>query len=252
MKKNILITILSVALIGAIGYITYDKFLNNSCVSKDKVSVNDKAEKNTTNFENLNVNSAFVNDLVSRYDRFYKFGDAAVAGELYSKENLKASEIKSASSMAATNNFLGLKSTSISMDDLNQAMIKLFGPESKASTANFSIEGVGCGYYSFDSTTNSFNYVDVDGCGGASTWIMKRKIVSAVKEKNSIRIIVAVAILDAGDATVKTPMGEVINGLSVDTFDIEKDYSKAAKYQYSFSYDADNYNYYLTSIDRVS
>ena len=92
MKKNILITILSVALIGTIGYITYDKFLNNSCISKDKVNVNDKAEKNTTNFENLNVNSTFVNDLVSRYDRFYKFGDAAVAGELYSKENLKASE----------------------------------------------------------------------------------------------------------------------------------------------------------------
>lgn len=45
MKKNILITILSVALIGTIGYITYDKFLNNSCVSKDKVNVNDKAGK---------------------------------------------------------------------------------------------------------------------------------------------------------------------------------------------------------------
>ena len=83
MKKNIVIVILLLALIGAGAYIGYDKFY----VEKQEENKTEpkKEDKTESKAEELSINSTFVEELVGRYD-YYFIQDTNLENMLYKSE----------------------------------------------------------------------------------------------------------------------------------------------------------------------
>lgn len=254
MKKNILVIVLGLALLGSVGYIVYDKTMTNNTKTetedKNKFNVvnNEKNSNGSAEVEEkLNTDSLFVKELVERYYRFPQTTPTATANQLYVNQNTNPAEMTDAYAMAVTNAYL--YGYSITTEQLHTAMVKLFGPNVVVNYKDFVMGG--CDRYTYNQANKTFDFEKASACGGSSFEQMKRKIVEATKINNEVKITVAVAIVNLGDQTVKKPSGEIISGVTSDNFDIEKDYAKTDKYQYTFAYDETNYNYYLTSIKKI-
>ena len=254
MKKNIVIAILAFCLLVAVGYISY----NNMFKEEQELTTEkeDKTEKNevdnvteqeeSSKVENLDINSAFVKDLIERYD-YFDIANTEISNALYKKENLTSNEISMDYIKKTAINQMSQRN-SFSKEELSQKVKQLYGPNVQVTDGNVGSEA--CGYYSFDANDNMYTYTKGTGCGGIAMESMERKIISATKENNTVLITVAVAILSY-PSFITTPMGEAITSLNYDTFNIETDYNQLSQYQYKFSYDEANYNYYLESITKV-
>ena len=90
MKKNIVIVILLLAVIGCAGYIGYDKlYLERQDQQENKEETNQPEETQT---EEINTDSTFVEDLVGRYD-YYFISDTNLENMLYTNDTTTPTEL---------------------------------------------------------------------------------------------------------------------------------------------------------------
>ena len=66
MKKNIIIIILLLCLIGTSGYIVYDNYLYDDKTEDNEKNIDNNNQKDTK--KNLNVNSIYIKELIDRYN----------------------------------------------------------------------------------------------------------------------------------------------------------------------------------------
>ena len=233
----------------------YNKDTKKEINAVDKVETKDKT---TVKEEELNPDGIYVKNLIDRYD-FSVISNVEVYDKLYGKEKTLVTELDdnyvrvlSAANVKKLGNVMLITS-----EAFHDSVVNLFGNQLNLADKNFSI---GCDTYEYSQGTGYYEYKEGSGCGGASTVIMKQKIVKAIKTKDNIEVNVAVAILDGANQKVykNYKIGDTSNsdlqeveGVSADTFDIDKDYDKLNQYKYTFNYDNENNNYYLYSIELV-
>lgn len=90
MKKNVVIIILLLAVIGSVGYIGYDKiYLEKNAPKEEK----EPEQEEIPEEETINANSTFVEDLRGRYD-YYFISDVNLENMLYKGDNTNASSLR--------------------------------------------------------------------------------------------------------------------------------------------------------------
>ena len=68
MKKNIIIIILLLGLVGTSGYIVYNNFLQDENKEQKQAANENTIEEPTTKEESLNVDSLYIKNLIERYN----------------------------------------------------------------------------------------------------------------------------------------------------------------------------------------
>ena len=253
MKKNIIIIILLLGLVGTSGYIVYDNFLQNENEEQNETANENTSQEPTTNEENLKVNSLYIKNLIERYNGgiyAYQFlyNDSPVT-----TTNLDDNFIRYTVSM----NLGNVYTDTIDIEDFRDKAKELYGPNLNIADESINYPGItnptmqvmelaeyatGEKYYRY---TDVFEHVGL----GTGQKVLNQKVIEATKKDNKLLINVAVALTDENGVYQST--GEVIDGLTAETFNIDNDYDKINKYQYTFIYDEDNYNYYLESITKM-
>lgn len=238
------------------GYI--NKFLN-----KEETKTEKKETKEVTkvNEEELNPKGTFIKNLVDQYDEYF-VSSASIYSVLYAKDKI---EIKSLDEdylrVLAATKATSYKNSFINSEDFQDAVKTLYGSQVTLPDKSFELYK-GC--LAFDYNEVAKSYVIKKGeCGGSGFPTLKRKIIKAVKNESTIEANVAIAVLDTEPTVNKVyktydetssdsnNRGEVVEGVTADTFDIDKDYTKLNQYKYTFNYDKDNNNYYLTTIELI-
>lgn len=239
------------------GYI--NKFLN-----KEETKTEKKETKEVTkiNEEEISPNSIYIKNLISDYD-FYTIGNATLYTSLYSKDKTEIKDLDDIylRAIAAKKANKSLSGVFFSSEQFQDAVTLLFGNQLTLEDKSIS-NGKSCVNIQYDSSTKYYSEGET-ACGGSGFPTLERKIVKAVKNKDTIEVNVAVVIF-SGDPTVnkvfktynessddQNNLGEVVEGVTRDTFDIDKDYTKLNQYKYTYNYDKDNNNYYLTTIELI-
>mgnify|MGYP004633652895 FL=1 len=239
------------------GYI--NKFLN-----KEETKTEKKETKEVTkiNEEEISPNSIYIKNLISDYD-FYTVGNATLYTSLYSKDKTKIKDLDDIylRAIAAKKANKSLSGVFFSSEQFQDAVTLLFGNQLTLEDKSI-FNGKSCVNIQYDSSTKYYSEGET-ACGGSGFPTLERKIVKAVKNKDTIEVNVAVVIF-SGDPTVnkvfktynessddQNNLGEVVEGVTRDTFDIDKDYTKLNQYKYTYNYDKDNNNYYLTTIELI-
>ena len=239
------------------GYI--NKFLN-----KEETKTEKKETKEVTkiNEEEISPNSIYIKNLISDYD-FYTVGNATLYTSLYSKDKTEIKDLDDIylRAIAAKKANKSLSGVFFSSEQFQDAVTLLFGNQLTLEDKSIS-NGKSCVNIQYDSSTKYYSEGET-ACGGSGFPTLERKIVKAVKNKDTIEVNVAVVIF-SGDPTVnkvfktynessddQNNLGEVVEGVTRDTFDIDKDYTKLNQYKYTYNYDKDNNNYYLTTIELI-
>lgn len=239
------------------GYI--NKFLN-----KEETKTEKKETKEVTkvNEEEISPNSIYIKNLISDYD-FYTVGNATLYTSLYSKDKTEIKDLDDIylRAIAAKKANKSLSGVFFSSEQFQDAVTLLFGNQLTLEDESIS-NGKSCVNIQYDSSTKYYREGET-ACGGSGFPTLERKIVKAVKNKDTIEVNVAVVIF-SGDPTVnkvfktynessddQNNLGEVVEGVTRDTFDIDKDYTKLNQYKYTYNYDKDNNNYYLTTIELI-
>lgn len=255
MKKNIVIVILLLALIGVGAYIGYDKFY----VEKQEENKTEpkKEDKTESKAEELSINSTFVEELVGRYD-YYFIQDTNLENMLYKSEKTTPADftedfIKQTAVSAYYSIPRGLSTTwqqtySFTSDELKKQVRKLYGPNTTVTDSSFEMD---CGTYNFDVANNTYTREEGSGCGGTSASYLARKIIEAKKEENKISIKVAVARVDMEKNQILNMNKEAISGLTTENFNINNTTEQLDQFTYNFNYDKENSNYYLDSITKT-
>lgn len=246
MKKNIIIIILLLGLVGTSSYIVYDNFIQDENKEQKQTTDENTSQEPTTNEENLNTNSIYLKELIDRYN-YYFINDSDLEKILYGKNNTTTNDFSEdfikQTAVHASNEKYGYTT-----EQFHEQIRKLYGPNITIKDSSFAMN---CGTYEFDIINNMYIRKESDGCGGSSMSYLNRKIVEAKKAEDKLLIDVAVARVDTADNIVLSTSGQVIDGLTAETFNIDNDYDKINKYQYTFIYDEENYNYYLESITKM-
>lgn len=253
MKKNIIIIILLLGLVGTSGYIVYDNFLQDENKEQKQTANENTSQEPTTNEENLKVNSLYIKNLIERYNGgiyAYQFlyNDSPVT-----TTNLDDNFIRYTVSM----NLGNVYTDTIDIEDFRDKTKKLYGPNLNIADESINYPGITnptmqvMELTEYATGEKYYRYTDVFEHAGLGTGkkVLNQKIIAATKKDNKILINVAVALTDENG--VYQPTGEVIDGLTAQTFNIDNDYDKINKYQYTFIYNEDNYNYYLESITKM-
>lgn len=256
MKKNIVIVILLLAVIGCAGYIGYDKlYLERQDQQENKEETNQPEETQT---EEINTDSTFVEDLVGRYD-YYFISDTNLENMLYTNDTTTPTEltedfIKQTATYAYYAIPRGLSGTwqqtyNFTSDDLKEQVRKLYGPEVTITDSSFDMD---CGTYEYNAENNTYTRNEGSGCGGTNSTYLTREVVSATKEENQIMIEVAVARVDVGNNIILNMNDEAIEELTAENFDISTALEQVDHFIYQFNYDEENHNYYLATISKVN
>ena len=253
MKKNIIIMILLLGLVCTSGYIVYDNFLQDENKEQKQTTNENTSEKPTTNKENLKVNSLYIKNLIERYNGgiyAYQFlyNDSTVT-----TTNLDENFIRYTVSM----NLGNVYTDTIGIKDFRDKTKELYGPNLNIQDESINYPGITSQpmqvmeLTEYATLEKYYRYTDVFDHAGLGTGqkTLNQKVIKATKKNNKLLIDVAVALTDENG--VYQPTGEVIDGLSIQTFNIDNDYDKLNKYQYTFTFDEDNYNYYLESITKI-
>ena len=239
------------------GYI--NKFLN-----KEETKTEKKETKEVTkiNEEEISPNSIYIKNLISDYD-FYTVDNATLYTSLYSKDKTEIKDLDDIylRAIAAKKANKSLSGVFFSSEQFQDAVTLLFGNQLTLEDKSI-FNGKSCVNIQYDSSTKYYSEGET-ACGGSGFPTLERKIVKAVKNKDTIEVNVAVVIF-SGDPTVnkvfktynessddQNNLGEVVEGVTRDTFDIDKDYTKLNQYKYTYNYDKDNNNYYLTTIELI-
>lgn len=254
MKKNVVIIILLLAVIGSVGYIGYDKiYLEKNAPKEEK----EPDQEEIPEEETINTSSTFVEDLIGRYD-YYFISDMNLENMLYKGDNTNASSltedfIKQTATYAYYAIPRGLSTTwqqtySFTSEDLQKQIRKLYGPEVTVTDGTFEMD---CGTYDFNAENSTYTRNEGSGCGGTGTSYLTRKIMSAEKENEDLRIAVAIARVDMGNNQILNMNDQPITGLTTENFNINNVVEQLDQFTYQFKYDKENNNYYLNSITKT-
>lgn len=257
----ILIIILVLALAGSIVYIVYDKYSNK--VEEETVtnstSTKTKEKEQEVEEENINVNSIFIQDLISRYDVKEAVDSGIVLYKyLYSYKELTPANMDNdyVRYIVGQDASRGLFDNSFSSDDFQKSCKKLFGNQITLTDSDIKYPGSSLSvmHYCTECATKFYVSTDAQAGLGVSSFKVQRKIVSAIKSNDQLIVEVAVAIIDTETSKVykgmqdeRTPILE-LEGVTADSFDINRDYSNLAKKKYTFDYVKAENNYILSSI----
>ena len=253
MRKNIVIVILLLAVIGCAGYIGYDKlYLKKQTSQEQEEKLPEKSSK-----KEIKADSTFAEELIGRYD-YYFIDDANLENILYKSEKTTAAEltenfIKQTAAYAYYAIPRGLSSKwqqtySFTSDELKQQIRKLYGPDVTITDGGFEMD---CGTYEYNTENNTYTRNEGSSCGGTSSSYLERKIISATEEGNTINIEVAVARIDRGTNQILNMNDEAIEGLTTENFNINNVIEQLDQFAYHFLFDEDNNNYYLDSITKM-
>ncbi len=265
-KRNPFLTILLMLFAFALGgigtYYYFEIYHAKEDISSKNKEVQKKTEKKE---EELNPDGVFITNLIERYDS-YVITNCEIYESLYNKKShvvseLDQEEIKYLIAKEALNINRGKNPTYFSSEDFHKAAIRLFGTNLTVEDGNINLyPNVDGAIFTYDRENNQYNYKAPE-VGGTTTYTMERKNIKAIRNKESLEVTVAIAILDSNTKKVyrgynsKATNGslgvEEVEGFTTDTFTIDKDYSKLDQYRYTFDYDTTNDNYILTSIELV-
>lgn len=235
-------------LIGGAGSYYYFEVMNkDSNNAKEPESVVEKVEK-----REVSKDSVYVKELIDSYDVSY-ISNVEVYDKLYLKEKTTPLDLDEeylrSCVMKKANNSLN-QYIDVDGEKYQDNVKKLFGNQVTLENKSYEIAS-GCTKYSYENGRYSLAPV-AGGCGGTSMSKMERVITKATKYASKLEVEVAVAIVDGESNKVYTGINknEVV-GVSADTFNIQGNIDKLAKYKYTFSYDALNDGYYLNYIELV-
>lgn len=244
--------ILLLGLIGTSGYIGYDKFLQDENKEQNKTANENTIEEPTTKEESLNVDSLYIKNLIERYNGGIYAYQFLYNDSKISTNNLDANFIRYTVSM----NLGNVYTDTIDIEEFKDKTKELYGPNLNITDESINYPGITnptmqvMELTEYATLEKYYRYTDVfEHAGlGIGQKVLNQKVIEATKKDNKILINVAVALTDENG--VYRPTGEVIDGLTAQTFNIDNDYNKINKYQYTFIYDEDNYNYYLENITK--
>lgn len=242
-KKNngfimTLLMILCICIGIGLSYCYYEVYGSNFSKEKKCTTLENEGE------EKLQPNGVFSESLIERYDA-YNLNDSDIYKALYSKDLLKSKDIsldyvKEVVIKRALYLNSDYSEIAFSKDDFDRALKELFGDNISVSSDD--IEG-----FKYNSKSKKYIYEKANAKAN-DDYRQIRKIVKSTKNKDSIEINVAVAIITGNKVLKSLDSDSVIDGVNSSNFDIDKEYTKLNQYKYIFSYDKENDNYILDSI----
>lgn len=242
-KKNngfimTLLMILCICIGIGLSYCYYEVYGSNFSKEKKCTTLENEGE------EKLQPNGVFSESLIERYDA-YNLNDSDIYKALYSKDLLKSKDIsldyvKEVVIKRALYLNSDYSKIAFSKDDFDRALKELFGDNISVSSDD--IEG-----FKYNSKSKKYIYEKANAKAN-DDYRQIRKIVKSTKNKDSIEINVAVAIITGNKVLKSLDSDSVIDGVNSSNFDIDKEYTKLNQYKYIFSYDKENDNYILDSI----
>lgn len=250
MKKNIIIIILLLSFVCTSVYIIYDNFFQTENKNNEEKNID---KETVHNEEKLKVDSLYIKNLIEKYNGGIYAYQFLYSNNTVSINNMDDNFIRYTISM----NLGNVYSSTINIEDFKNKAKELYGPNLDITDESINYPGItnptmqvmelaeyatGEKYYKY---TDVFNHAGL----GIGQKTLNQKIIEATKKDNKLLINVAVALTDENGVYQTT--GEVIEGLTAKNFNIDNTYDKINKYQYTFTYDEDNYNYYLESITKV-
>ena len=273
MKKNIIICLLIVIILGLVGYLVYDKFFSEKkeedIVEKEPEIIEEKKEE-----VDLDVNSELVTGL---YDKVNVFGEL-LYGDAYNylyKFNLKKSTELSDeviiymglyNILNKRNLVLDSQELVLSSSEVSESIKEIFGD---IEYVDMNVKFNACGFdFNYDANQQKYTRIS-GGCGGAGLYPETvDKVISATKYDDRIEIISAVVFGHAQPYEMDNVMNatyeytsdanysNVITTVSGATimsgnyeFNIDNYVDQAAQYKYIFK--KVNNNYYFDSIEKI-
>lgn len=251
----IIILMILALIIGAFGSYYYFEVYNiNESISNKNIEIDKDTNKDFIK-EEINPDGLFVKELISNYD-YDEISKGFGYNPLYAKEkvSIKDIDISYLSILAAKKANKSLGNTSFSNIDLKDSVKQLYGNQITIEDKDIEYDK-GCTTLKYNN--GYYNYTPSE-CGGLTMFSMKRKITKAAIDGDTLKVYVAVAILNKEEDKVykgynidtKKGIDEVENTATT-TFDIDKDYVNLNQYKYTFNYDLENNNYYLVSVELV-
>ncbi len=215
-----------------------------------KLGVMNKQDTNVDNKEvSLNPDGVLVRELVARLDYNTECG----VNELLYKnskttiENLDKSYLKVLTAKQANGKNLN-GAIAFTKEKFDSSAKELFGKEMSLDSSD--ITNI-CPSIAYDSINQKYigttNPCEKKTC----SYENKRHIVKSFKKENYLYIVVAVVAINQESKKISNmnDLNSVVEGVDINTFDIEKDYEKVNNYKYTFIYDSDNNNYIFKSIE---
>ena len=227
--------------------------------AKDTVKTEKKEEKVEKKEETISYepDSIFIKDLIGRYD-YYDMSDIQIYDFLYKedKTNVKDMDEDYLKILAAKDANNSVMLGNFSLDEFQSSIKKLYG--SKVTLENEKISGSKIGLCVEITYKNEMYSAMSPECGGTGVLGLERKIVKAEVKDDVLEVNVAVAVTDSGNKKVakeydseKKELVDIVEDISYEDFDIDKDYSKFNQYKYTYKLDTKENNYYLESIELV-
>lgn len=255
-KKGIIITIILMILCLAVGsmgtYFITDLSKKNTVKTENKEVKDNKKEE--IKDEEVSPDSAYIKELISNYDNdsilspFYKY--------YYSSEktNIKDVDEDFLRLLVAQKANNSLVDASFSGEKFQDTVLLLYGEQIKLENSDISFDK-GCIKLTYDEEEDTYSSRNGE-CGGTIPVSFNRKITKAVKKEDSIEVNVAISYT-VGDAVYKDYDFEEKKGIEkledidIETFNIDNDYADLNQFKYTFLYDKENLNYYLTTIEKI-
>lgn len=273
MKKNIIIIILAILVLGLGGYLVYDKIIDKDVKEKVEEEKTDaKEEKEESKGEELSLDNELVIELLEKFDMLNEptcaFGWARIQ-RLYENDKFLMSNYNYSIKLATALDYKGFdekyhyrsKLTETEVNELKNNYFELFGFDEK-----FKLESSGetCPVVELN---NGQVFIDnsICGCGGAGYALSSKRVtVNAIKYDRSIKIYQKIGFylhegIDDYESIVFTSDIEGNNKLvdlknvDVNTYDFEGYIRNNANQfnTYIITYKKDiNDNYYLYSIEK--
>ena len=244
-----LIMVICLALGAGASYYYFEIYTEKD-VKEEKI---DPKVEEESKVEEIKPTSLFINELIKNYDHSM-ISSIEIYPKLYSQNKVAVKDLDETylRTLVAKMANRNLGNASFTSEDFQNSVTKLFGNQVTLEDKTISADG-GCTKVEFK---DSYYNTTIGECGGTSTYAVVRKIVKAVKTDKNLEVNVAVAVTDGNKIYKKynatTNVGEEeLTDVVYASFDIEKDYTKFNQYKYTFNYDNENNNYYLTTIELV-
>lgn len=247
-----LIIVICLALGAGTSYYYFEVYTDDTKKEETTVTKTEVEDKTESESKEIKPTSLFIKKLINDYD-YSSITNAEIYSTLYAQEKTTIKDLDETylRTLAAIKANRSLGTAIFSSEDFQNAVTILFGNQITLEDESISIYN-GCTKVEYQ---NSYYYATTGDCGGASAYSLVRKIVKAVKNNDTLEVNVAAAITD-GNKIYKEY--DNINGgtdeltdIVYASFDIDKDYTKLNQYKYTFNYDSENDNYYLTTIELI-
>lgn len=244
---TIVLMILSLAL-GVGGTYYYFEFIDNSKEPVKKV-VTEKEDN-----KELSPDSIFITNLISKYD-YYSISNSEIFTNLYKEDSLKVEAIDEMylKDLVAKNASKDLATSTFTSEDFKTSTEELFGDKISLTDTDITSYSTKCDCLKYNSTTKMYTPTS-SICNETTDLSMRRKIVKSLTKNETLEVVVAPALLDKEYVYKSVESDKPIDkieGVTPETFDIDKDYTKLNQYKYTFDYDQENNIYRLNKIELV-